>query len=130
MEWRKKSLLFTEKQRERNRGQTNRPWRRREYNQNVGRDLRENLREKERLLQENKIRRETFRLTKKSSPNLLPRTENHEVAFQNLKTARMKAPALYTPDMKKPSIIHCDASHEMCSPITSSATMGIFFATM
>lgn len=67
MEWRMKRLLFIERQREQDRDEgPDRSWSRREENQS-GRDLREKLREKERLQQQEKERRmERFRSPKKN----------------------------------------------------------------
>ncbi|GIY96188.1 hypothetical protein CEXT_48941 [Caerostris extrusa] len=59
-EWRKKRLLFIEKQREQDREPVIRSWATRQDNQS-NRDLREKLREKERIQQEKERRLERFR---------------------------------------------------------------------
>ncbi|KFM82790.1 hypothetical protein X975_14657, partial [Stegodyphus mimosarum] len=67
MEWRKKRLLFIKRKREQDRGQMDRLssnlplWPHREDAQTTSRDLREKLREKERLQQEKERRLERFR---------------------------------------------------------------------
>ncbi|XP_042906651.1 cyclin-dependent kinase 11B isoform X1 [Parasteatoda tepidariorum] len=65
-EWRQKRLLFMEKKREENKTQLDRSWIR-DDNLSSGRDLREKLREKERLHQERERRLERFRSPPKES---------------------------------------------------------------
>ncbi|XP_035217524.1 uncharacterized mitochondrial protein AtMg00860-like [Stegodyphus dumicola] len=48
--------------------------------------------------------------TKKKIPEEIPWKEEHDIAFEELKNAPIKAPSLYTPVLGQPFIIHCDAS--------------------
>lgn len=79
MEWRKKRLLFIEKQREQDREPTVRSWATKEDNQISSRDLREKLREKERIQQEKERRLERFRS---------PPKEQNEAPVENLEKDR------------------------------------------
>ncbi|GBM57228.1 Cyclin-dependent kinase 11B [Araneus ventricosus] len=88
MEWRKKRLLFIEKQREQDREPTGRSWAYREDSQSSGsgRDLREKLREKERIQQEKERRLERFR----SSPK-----EQNEAPAENTEKEKKVLPLAF-----------------------------------
>ncbi|XP_054714916.1 cyclin-dependent kinase 11B-like isoform X2 [Uloborus diversus] len=73
--WRNKRLKFIERQREQDRGQPERNFSRREESQASGRDLREKLREKERLQQEKERRLERFRSPSKDHESGAPPSE-------------------------------------------------------
>jgi hypothetical protein len=49
-------------------------------------------------------------LTKKSTPNKLPWSENHQKAFERIKQALSSNPILKLPDVSKPFVLQTDAS--------------------
>ncbi|GBM57954.1 Retrovirus-related Pol polyprotein from transposon 17.6 [Araneus ventricosus] len=63
-------------------------------------------------------------LTKKKVPENLPWSEVHETAFNTLKEALVKAPALHAPDMSQPFIIHTDASQFGIAACLSQKMLG------
>ncbi|GBM57710.1 Retrovirus-related Pol polyprotein from transposon 17.6 [Araneus ventricosus] len=63
-------------------------------------------------------------LTKKKVPENLPWSEVHETAFNTLKEALVKAPALHAPDMSQPFIIHTDASQFGIAACLSQKILG------
>ncbi|XP_055936518.1 cyclin-dependent kinase 11B-like isoform X2 [Argiope bruennichi] len=86
MEWRKKRLLFIEKQREQDREPMDRSWAYREDSQSSGRDLREKLREKERIQQEKERRLERFRTSPK---------EQDEIPSENIEKDKKALPLAF-----------------------------------
>ncbi|GBM19975.1 Retrovirus-related Pol polyprotein from transposon opus [Araneus ventricosus] len=63
-------------------------------------------------------------LTKKKVPENLPWSEVHQTAFNSLKEALVKAPALHAPNMSQPFIIHTDASQFGIAACLSQKALG------